>query len=118
MRWTMLFRVVGLCGLALVVLSATGCVSVETAKKMDSLEARIQKVAEDHAAGKLTTKEAQAQFAPLLEEMKAVRDADDSWLDKLFYGVMMLAPWVLRAFGVPLFRSGSGKNIFKSLASK
>jgi hypothetical protein len=89
-----------------------GCVSPETAAKIDSLEGRIQKIAEDHAAGKLSTQDAVTQIKPLLEEMKAVRDAEGKWYEKLGYVLLSVGSVVLGRFlGIPGLRSGSAPNL-------
>lgn len=96
-----------------------GCVSPETAAKIDSLEDRIQKIAADHAAGKLTTKEATSQIQPLLAEMKAVKDAEGKWYDKLGYVLLSLGSVIAgRLLGIPGLRSSNGLNLATLFAGK
>lgn len=92
--------------------TCTGCVAPATAEKIDALESRIQNVATRHAAGELTTREAQEQIAPLLAEMKAVRDAEGSWWQKAGYVLLSVGSVVAgRLLGVPGLASSSGANL-------
>ena len=105
-----------LCALCFVV---AGCVSPETAKKLDTLQERIEKVAAAHTAGTLTTQEAADQIKPLLAEMKAAKDAEGKWYDKIGYVLLSIGSVIAgRLLGVPGLRSGTGVNLANLLAKK
>jgi outer membrane murein-binding lipoprotein Lpp len=96
-----------------------GCVSPETATKLDSLTQRVNTIAAEHAEGKLTTKEAVAQIKPLLAEMKAVRDAEGKWYHKIGYILLSIGGVVAgRLLGIPGLRSGSAPNLASLLVKK
>jgi hypothetical protein len=105
--------------LTVLCLVVSGCVSPETAKKLDSLQAQVLEIAKQHESGELTTKEATERIKPLLEEMKAVRDAEGKWYEKLGYVLLSIGGVIAgRVLGVPGLRSGSGVNLAKLLVKR
>jgi hypothetical protein len=129
-------RVLGPCLLVLVVTSATGCVSPETAAKYEAaklelaqakqkvldIKAQLEQLKADYASGKLKANEMTAKLALLntefqmglkevkeaTESVKTFAAADDPWWNKLGYVLLsLLGVATARKLGIPGLAHGT-----------